>query len=73
MLRLLRNIGIVLAFGLAFVLALLVVAFVVVLGISFVTWDWNVFADAFLNIEWQNIRFIFLLGCFVGILVWIFE
>jgi len=69
--RLIRNIGVVMAFGLAFVIALL--AFVVLFGISFVTWDWNMFTQGFFNINWQNIRLTFIIGCFVGILVWIFE
>ncbi len=71
--RLIRNIGVVMAFGLAFVIALLVLAFVVLFGISFVTWDWNMFTQGFFNINWQNIRLTFIIGCFVGILVWIFE
>lgn len=73
MIELMHNIGLVLAFGLAFVIALLVLAFVVLFGISFVNWDWNMFIQGFFNIDWQNVRFAFILGCFVGILVWIFE
>jgi len=73
MIRLMHNIGVVVAFGLAFVVALLVLAFVVLFGISFVNWDWNMFIQGFFNIDWKNIRFAFILGCFVGILVWIFE
>lgn len=68
-----RNIGVVLAFGLVFVVILLGLAFTVMFGISFVNWDWAGFVDAFSNIEWKNVRFFFILGCFVGILVWIFE
>lgn len=73
MIRLMHNIGVVVAFGLAFVVALLVLAFVVLFGISFVNWDWNMFIQGFFNIDWKNVRFAFILGCFVGILVWIFE
>ncbi len=73
MIRLIHNIGVVVAFGLAFVIGLLVLAFVVLFGISFVNWDWNMFIQGFFNIDWKNVRFAFILGCFVGILVWIFE
>lgn len=73
MIRLIHNIGVVVAFGLAFVVGLLVLAFVVLFGISFVNWDWNMFIQGFFNIDWKNVRFAFILGCFVGILVWIFE
>ena len=73
MIRLMHNIGVVVAFGLAFVVALLVLAFVVLFGISFVNWDWNMFIQGFFNIDWKNVRFAFILGCFVGVLVWIFE
>lgn len=73
MIRLMHNIGVVVAFGLAFVVGLLALAFVVLFGISFVNWDWNMFIQGFFNIDWKNVRFAFILGCFVGILVWIFE
>ena len=73
MIRLIHNIGVVVAFGLAFVVGLLVLAFVVLFGISFVNWDWNMFIQGFFNIDWKNVRFAFILGCFVGVLVWIFE
>lgn len=73
MIRLIHNIGVVVAFGLAFVVGLLALAFVVLFGISFVNWDWNMFIQGFFNIDWKNVRFAFILGCFVGVLVWIFE
>ena len=73
MIRLIHNISVVVAFGLAFVIGLLALAFVVLFGISFVNWDWNMFIQGFFNIDWKNVRFAFILGCFVGILVWIFE
>ncbi len=59
----------ILIIGGMFVLALMSCAYIIVLVVAFINWDFSIITLSFHHIEWKNIRLLYVLGCFIGFVI----
>lgn len=64
-----NHLAAILIIGGMFVLALMSCAYIIVLVVAFISWDFSIIALSFHHIEWKNIRLLYVLGCFIGFVI----